>query len=197
LEFHTKMNVIDHGITDMLRFAVEEGSKQFRALVIGNEAADFSAGGNLFLILMGARQAAWDVIDGELNALQQAHQLLKYSPIPVVAAPAGRTLGGGCEVILHCNHVRALTESYIGLVEVGVGLIPAGGGCKELLLRYGASADRAKKGGNPFNAARPAFEIIATATTSTSALEAQDLRFLRKTDTFTLNRDLLLRDAKT
>ena len=196
LEFHTKMNSIDEGIIEMIRYAVEEGPKQFRALVIGNEAADFSAGANLFLVLMGARQGAWEMIGGVVNGLQQAHQLLKYSPIPVVAAPTGRALGGGCEVILHCNQVRALAESYIGLVEVGVGLIPAGGGCKELLLRYGASADRAAKSGGPFNAARPAFEIIASATVSTSAVEAQDLRFLRKTDTFTLNRDLLLRDAK-
>ena len=196
LEFHTKMNSIDAGIIEMMQYVVEEGPKQFRALVIGNEAANFSAGANVFLVLMGARQGAWDAIEELVSSLQQAHQLLKYSPIPVVAAPTGQTLGGGCEVILHCHHARALTESYIGLVEVGVGLIPAGGGCKELLLRYGASADRAAKSGGPFNAARPVFEIIATATTSTSAVEAQDLRFLRKTDTFTLNRDLLLRDAK-
>ena len=196
LEFHTKMNSIDAGIIEMMQYVVEEGPKQFRALVIGNEAANFSAGANVFLVLMGARQGAWDAIEELVSSLQQAHQLLKYSPIPVVAAPTGQTLGGGCEVILHCHHVRALTETYIGLVEVGVGLIPAGGGCKELLLRYGASADRAAKSGGPFNAARPVFEIIATATTSTSAVEAQDLRFLRKTDTFTLNRDLLLRDAK-
>ncbi len=196
LEFHTKMNSIDEGIIEMLRYAVEEGPKQFRALVIGNEAPDFSAGANLLLVLMGARQSEWEMIEGTINALQQALQLLKYSPIPVVAAPAGRALGGGCEVILHCNHVRALAEAYIGLVEVGVGLIPAGGGCKEMLLRYGASADRAGKSGGPFNAARPAFEIIAVATVSTSAVGAQDLRFLRRTDTLTLNRDLLLRDAK-
>jgi 3-hydroxyacyl-CoA dehydrogenase len=196
LEFHTKMNSIDEGIVEMMRYAVEEGPKQFRALVIGNEAADFSAGANLLLILMGARQGAWDMIEGAVNGLQQAHQLLKYSPIPVVAAPAGRALGGGCEVILHTNHARALAESYIGLVEVGVGLIPAGGGCKELLLRQGAGADRAGKSGGSFNASRRAFEIIAVATVSTSAVEAQELRFLRKTDALTLNRDLLLRDAK-
>jgi 3-hydroxyacyl-CoA dehydrogenase len=196
LEFHTKVNSIDEGIISMMRYAVEEGPKQFRGLVIGNEAADFSAGANLLLVLMGARQEAWEMIEGVVRGLQQTHQLLKYSSIPVVGAVAGRALGGGCEVILHTHHTRALAESYIGLVEVGVGLIPAGGGCKELLLRYGASADRAAKSGGPFNAARPAFEIIATATTSTSAIEAQDLRFLRKTDTITLNRDLLLRDAK-
>jgi 3-hydroxyacyl-CoA dehydrogenase len=196
LEFHTKMNAIDPDIIEMMRYTVEEGSKEFRGLVIGNEAANFSAGANLFLVLMGIRQGAWEMIEGIVSNLQQAHQLLKYCSIPVVAAPAGQTLGGGCEVVLHCNHARALAESYIGLVEVGAGVIPAGGGCKELLLRYGASADRAGRSGGPFNAARPAFEIIAVATVATSAVEAQELRFLRKTDAITLNRDLLLRDAK-
>ncbi len=196
LEFHTKMNSIDEGIVEMLRYSVEEGSKKFRALVIGNEAPDFSAGANLFLVLMGARQGAWEMIDQAANALQQAHQLLKYSPIPIVAAPAGRALGGGCEMIMHCNHSRAYAESYIGLVETGVGLIPAGGGCKELLLRHGASAEKASKAGGPFNASRRAFEIIAVATVSTSAVEAQELRFLRKTDRISVSRDTLLRDAK-
>ncbi len=146
LEFHTKMNSIDEGIIEMLHYAVEEGSKQFRALVIGNEAADFSAGANLLMVLMGARSGKWQMLERAINGLQQAHQLLKYSPIPVVAAPAGRALGGGCEVILHCNHARAHAKSYIGLVEVGVGLIPAGGGCKELLLRQGASLESQKAG---------------------------------------------------
>jgi 3-hydroxyacyl-CoA dehydrogenase len=198
VEFHTKMNALDEGIIEMLHYAVEEGPKQFRALVIGNEAADFSAGANLFLMLMGARQGAWQLLENALNGLQQAHQMLKYSPIPVVAAPAGRALGGGCEVIMHCNHARALAESYIGLVEVGVGLIPAGGGCKELLLRQGADLEtqKAKKTGGPFTPARKAFETIAVATVATSAVEAQALRFLRKSDALTINRDLLLRDAK-
>jgi 3-hydroxyacyl-CoA dehydrogenase len=198
IEFHTKLNSIDEGIIEMLRAAVEEGQKQFRALVIGNEAADFSAGANLLLVLMGARQGEWKMLEGAINGLQQAHQLLKYSPIPVVAAPAGRALGGGCEIIMHCTHARPYAESYIGLVEAGVGLVPAGGGCKELLLRYGASLESqlAKKTGGPFTPSRRAFEIIATATVSTSAVEAQELRFLRKSDTITTNRELLLRDAR-
>ena len=198
IEFHTKLNSIDEGIIEMLRAAVEEGQKQFRALVIGNEAADFSAGANLLLVLMGARQGEWKMLEGAINGLQQAHQLLKYSPIPVVAAPAGRALGGGCEIIMHCTHARPYAESYIGLVETGVGLVPAGGGCKELLLRYGASLESqlAKKTGGPFTPSRRAFEIIATANVSTSAVEAQELRFLRKSDTITTNRELLLRDAK-
>jgi 3-hydroxyacyl-CoA dehydrogenase len=198
IEFHTKMNTIDEGIIDMLRYAVEEGQKQFRALVINNDAADFSAGANVLLMLMGARQGEWKMLEAALNGLQQAHQMLKYSPIPVVAAPTGRALGGGAEIVMHANHVRAYAEFYIGLVEVGVGLVPAGGGCKELLLRYGASlADQlAKKTGGPFTPSRRAFEIISFATVSTSAAEAQELRFLRKSDAVTVNRDLLLRDAK-
>lgn len=198
LEFHTKMNAIDEGIIEMLHYAVGDGPEQFRALVIGNEADDFSAGANLLLVLMGARSEEWRQLEGAINGLQQAHQLLKYSPIPVVAAPVGRALGGGCEIIMHCNHTRALAESYIGLVEVGVGLVPAGGGCKELLLRQGASLETQKAGktGGPFTPVRKAFETIAVATVSTSAVEAQELRFLRKTDAITVNRDLLLRDAK-
>lgn len=196
LEFHTKVNTIDEGIIEMLRYAVEEGSKQFRALVIGNETENFSAGANLFLILMGSQQNRWDVIDEALQGLQQVHQLLKYSSIPIVAALAGRALGGGCEVVMHCNHTRALAESYIGLVETSVGLIPAGGGCKEMLLRYGATVEKAPKNGGPFTAPGRIFGIIAMATVSTSAIEAQELRFLQKTDVITINHDLLLRDAK-
>ncbi len=198
VEFHTKLNSIDEGITEMMRYAVEEGAKQFRAIVIGNEAADFSAGANLFLVLMGARQGEWKMLEDAVNGLQQVHQLLKYSPIPIVVAPAGRALGGGCEIIMHGHHARAFAESYIGLVEVGVGLVPAGGGCKELLLRHGASLESQKTGktGGSFTPARRAFETIAVATVSTSAAEAQELRFLRKTDAVTTNRDILLRDAK-
>jgi 3-hydroxyacyl-CoA dehydrogenase len=198
LEFHSKMNSIDEDIIEMLRYVAEEGQQHFRAVVIGNEAPDFSAGANLMLVLMGAKAGEWQQIEKAINALQQAHQMLKYSPIPIVAAPAGRALGGGCEIVMHTSHARAHAELYIGLVEVGVGLIPAGGGCKELLVRLGATVEMqlAKRTGGPFTPSRRAFETIAFATTSTSAAEAQDLRFLRKSDAITTNRDLLLRDAK-
>ena len=198
LEFHSKMNSIDEGIIEMLRYVAEEGQQHFRAVVIGNEAADFSAGANLMLVLMGAKAGEWKQLENAINALQQTHQLLKYSPIPIVAAPAGRALGGGCEIVMHSSHARAYAESYIGLVEVGVGLVPAGGGCKELLVRLGATLETqlAKKTGGPFTPSRRAFETIAFATVSTSAAEAQELRFLRKSDAVTINRDLLLRDAK-
>ncbi|MGH2479866.1 MAG: enoyl-CoA hydratase/isomerase family protein, partial [Ktedonobacteraceae bacterium] len=196
--FHTRMNSIDEGIIEIMRYAVEEGQKRFRALVINNDAPTFSAGANIFLVLMGARQGEWKMIEDAINGLQQAHQMLKYSPIPVVVAPSGMALGGGCEIVMHGQHVRAHAESYIGLVEVGVGLIPAGGGCKELLLRHGASLDEqlARKTGGSFTPSRKAFETIAFATVSTSAAEAQSLRFLRKSDAVTVNRNLLLRDAK-
>jgi 3-hydroxyacyl-CoA dehydrogenase len=198
IEFHTKMNSIDEGIIEMFHYAVTEGQKQFRALVIGNEATDFSAGANVMLVLMGARQGAWQMLEDAINGLQQAHQLLKYSPIPVVAALAGRALGGGCEIVMHTHHTRAFAESYMGQVEGAMGLIPAGGGCKELLLRYGANVETqlARKTGGPFTPVRKAFEIIAFASVATSAVEAQEFRFLRKTDAITVNRDLLLRDAK-
>jgi 3-hydroxyacyl-CoA dehydrogenase len=198
VEFHTKMNAIDEGIIEMLRYAVEEGQKEFRAIVIGNETENFSAGANVLLMLMGAQAGEWKMLDTAINALQQANMLLKYSPIPVVIALAGRALGGGAEVVMHGHHVRAHAESYVGLVEVGLGLIPAGGGVKELLLRQGADVQtqQARKTGGPFAPARKAFETIAFATVSTSAAEAQELRFLRKSDAITVNRDLVLRDAK-
>ncbi len=198
VEFHTKMNAIDEGIIEMLRYAVEEGQKQFRAIVIGNETENFSAGANVLLMLMGAQAGEWKMLDTAINGLQKANMLLKYSPIPVVIALAGRALGGGAEVVMHGHHVRAHAESYVGLVEVGLGLIPAGGGVKELLLRQGADVQTqlARKTGGPFTPARKVFETIAFATVSTSAAEAQELRFLRKSDAITVNRDLVLRDAK-
>ncbi|HLZ59950.1 MAG TPA: enoyl-CoA hydratase/isomerase family protein, partial [Ktedonosporobacter sp.] len=183
---------------EMLRYVAEEGQQHFRAVVLNNDAPDFSAGANVMLVLMGAKAGEWKQIDNAINALQQAHQLLKYSPIPIVAAPTGRALGGGCEIVMHASHTRAYAETYMGLVEVGLGLIPAGGGCKEMLIRHGATVEMQKAGktGGPFTPARRAFEIISFATVSTSAVEAQDLRFLRKSDAITVNRDLLLRDAK-
>jgi len=198
LEFHSKMNTIDQYIIEMMRYAIEEGPKRFRALVIHNDAANFSAGANVFLVFMGARQGEWKMIEQAVHELQQVHQLLKYSPLPVVVAPSGMALGGGCEIVMHGQHVRAHAEAYLGLVEVGVGLVPAGGGCKELLLRYGAGLQdqQAGKSSGPFTPARKAFETIAFATVSSSAAQAQSLRFLRASDAITANRELLLRDAR-
>ncbi|MGH2517322.1 MAG: enoyl-CoA hydratase/isomerase family protein, partial [Ktedonobacterales bacterium] len=192
VEFHAKMNAIDDEMTAMVKAAVEEGQKNWRAIVIGNEAPDFCVGANLAQVLMGAKMRMWPLIEKGVVALQQANLGLKYSPVPVVVAPAGRTLGGGAEFVLHGQHVRAAAETYIGLVEVGAGVIPAGGGCKELLARWAKLTPE----GGPFPAARHAFEIIAVATVATSAADAQTYGFLKKTDDVTLDRERLLADAK-
>jgi 3-hydroxyacyl-CoA dehydrogenase len=191
VEFHTKMNAIDQDMGTMLAEALEETRKNFRALVIGNEAPDFSAGANIGLVVMAAKMGQWDEIDQQVRGLQDLNMALKYSPVPVVVAAAGRALGGGCEFILHAQKARVAAESYIGLVETGVGLLPAGGGCKEMLARWSKSKEK-----GPFPVSRHAFEIIAVATVSTSAAEAMEYRFLNKDAGITLDRERLLADAK-
>jgi len=192
VEFHTKMNAIDDDLVALLREAVAEAKKNWRAIVIGNEAPNFSVGANLFLVVMGARTGQFELIERGANALQQALLGLKYSEIPVVVAPAGQTLGGGAEIVMHGAKVRAAVETYIGLVEVAAGVVPAGGGCKELLARWQAMTPER----GPFPAVRHAFETIAVATVATSAYDAMNYGFLRKTDNVTLDRDRLLADAK-
>jgi 3-hydroxyacyl-CoA dehydrogenase len=192
LEFHTKVNAIDDGITSLMVESVAETKRWGRALVVGNEGPDFSAGANLLQLVMGAKMRQWKMIDNMINAFQQANMALKFADIPVVVAPAGRVLGGGCEIVMHGQHVRAAVETYIGLVEPGVGLIPAGGGCKEMLARWSKGAP----GNGPFAPSRSVFEIVAVATVSTSARDAQRYRFLRKTDAISFDRDRLLADAK-
>jgi 3-hydroxyacyl-CoA dehydrogenase len=192
VEFHAKMNAIDEDIVAMLDAAVEEGQKNWRAIVVGNEAPDFCVGANLAQVLMGAKMRMWPLIDKAVHANQQANLRLKYSPVPVVVAPVGRTLGGGAEIVMHGAKVRAAVETYIGLVEVGAGVIPAGGGCKELLARWaGMSPEH-----GPFAASRHVFEFVAVASVATSAVDAQKFGFLRKTDAITLDRERLLADAK-
>jgi 3-hydroxyacyl-CoA dehydrogenase len=191
VEFHTKMNAIDQDMGSMLAEALEEAKTNFRALVIGNEAPDFSAGANIGLLVMAAKMGQWETIEQQVRGLQQLNLALKYSPVPVVVAAAGRALGGGCEFILHAQKARVAAESYIGLVETGVGLLPAGGGCKEMLARWSKSKEK-----GPFPVSRHAFEIIAVAAVSTSAAEAMEYRFLNKNDAITLDRERLLTDAK-
>lgn len=192
LEFHSKLNSLDDDIFKLLRDGVAEAKTWGRALVIGNESEYFSAGANLLQAVMASKMRQWKLIDASIKNFQDANMALKFADIPVVAAAAGRALGGGCEIIMHCQHTRAAAESYIGLVEVGVGLIPGGGGCKEMLVRWSkGTPDR-----GPFGSSRHAFEIIAVATVSTSAREAQGYRFLRKTDNVTFDRDRLISDAK-
>jgi 3-hydroxyacyl-CoA dehydrogenase (EC 1.1.1.35) len=134
-EFHTKANAIGEDILVMANYAMEELEKNYEALVIGNQGQHFSAGANLMLILMLAQDGEWDEIDRAVRMFQQMNMRIKYAPKPVVVAPHGMTLGGGCEIVLHAPRVRAYAESYIGLVEIGAGVIPAGGGTKEMLLR--------------------------------------------------------------
>ncbi len=192
LEFHTKMNALDDDLIKLLQNSVSETKKWGRALVIGNEAPDFSAGANIAQLLLAAKMRQWPIIDKVTNTFQQANMTLKFADIPIVVAPAGRTLGGGCEITMHAHHARAAVETYIGLVETGVGLIPGGGGCKEMLARW--SKGTPDKG--PFSASRHVFELVAMATVSTSAREAQGYRFLRKTDRLSFDRERLLTDAK-
>jgi 3-hydroxyacyl-CoA dehydrogenase len=168
-------------------------AKEFKALVIYNEGSQFSVGANLGLALFAANIAAWMELDNLVAAGQGAYKALKYAPFPTVAAPAGMALGGGCEILLHASAIQAHAETYVGLVEVGVGLVPGWGGCKEMLNRW-ATLGRLPKGPMPFVA--KAFELISTATVAKSAAEAKEMLFLRPADGITMNRYRLLADAK-
>lgn len=193
LEVHTKMNTIDPGVFAMIRKALEIVQSGYQALVIYNEGQHFSAGVNLGLALFAANVAAWPMIEELLTQGQEIYQALKYSNFPVVGASSGLALGGGCELLLHCDAVQAHAESYIGLVETAVGLVPAWGGCKELLARL--SADPHRPAG-PMPPVTVVFETIGLAKMSKSAFEAKGLGFLRPTDSIAFNRDRLLADAK-
>ena len=199
LEFHSElqpdMNPIDDQIMAMMKKSVEVVEKDFVGLVIANHGKNFCVGANLMLIAMNAAQKKFDLIEEMSKAFQDANQAMKLAPFPVVAAPHQMTLGGGCEVCLGADRVQAAAETYIGLVEVGVGLIPAGGGCKELCLRAvenipaGVDVSTVRFIGR-------AFEAIATAKVATSAQEAVDNGVLRPTDKFSANHDHRINDAK-
>ena len=194
LEFHSKMNAIGGDTVAMMTAGVEEASKNFDALVVGNDAPAFSAGANLMLVLLEAQEDNWDEIDLMVRAFQSAVLGLRYADVPVVVAPAGLTLGGGCEIVLHGDRAQAAAETYMGQVEVGVGLIPAGCGTKELLARF---SDRAPGGAaDPLPYVQRAFELIGFGTVSTSGPDAERLGLLREGDRFTMNRERLLSDAK-
>ncbi|MGZ3494974.1 MAG: 3-hydroxyacyl-CoA dehydrogenase/enoyl-CoA hydratase family protein, partial [Thermodesulfobacteriota bacterium] len=195
LEFHSKMNTIGADTILMIRDSLNQVREKFEGLVIGNQAENFSAGANLMLVLFEIQDENWDDIEYSVKAFQDALMAVKYFEKPVVAAPFGLTLAGGCEVCLASSKVQAAAETYMGLVEVGVGLIPAGGGVKEMLIRStegippGVDADLL-----PF--VRKAFETVAMAKVATSAKEAQKLGHMRQTDRITINRDHLIHDAK-
>jgi 3-hydroxyacyl-CoA dehydrogenase len=194
-EFHSKMNAIGGDIFAMLQAGVARLGTEFEAMVIANQAPNFSAGANLMLLLMTAQEGEWDDIHLAVRQFQRANMAIKYAPRPVVAAPQGIALGGGCEIPLHSARIHAAAETYIGLVEVGVGLIPAGGGTKEMLIRAG---ERAAGGADLdlFNALKPVFENVAMAKVSTSGEEARTLGYLRPSDLVTMNRDRQVADAK-
>jgi 3-hydroxyacyl-CoA dehydrogenase len=195
VEFHSKMNAIGADTLQMLQAGVKEAAKNFNALVVGNDALHFSAGANLMLLLLEAQEENWDEIDLIIRQFQQTTMGLRYAPVPVIVAPAGLTLGGGCEISLHADRVQAAGETYMGLVEVGVGLIPAGGGTKEMVAR---AAEQMAPGDTDFlPPIQRAFELIGFAKTSASGVDAQRLGYMRPVDAVTMNRDRLLADAKT
>jgi 3-hydroxyacyl-CoA dehydrogenase len=194
VEFHSKMNAIGGDTIQMLHAGVKEAAKSGEALVIGNDAPNFSAGANLMLVLLEAQEGNWDEIDLMIRAFQNATMALRYSPVPVVAAPAGLALGGGTEIPLHCDRVQAAAETYMGLVEVGVGVIPGGGGTKEMLVR--AMSQLPTPASDPLPYVSKAFETVALAKVSASGPDALRLGYLQSTDAFTMNRERLMADAK-
>jgi 3-hydroxyacyl-CoA dehydrogenase len=194
LEFHSKMNSIGADTVQMIHAGVKEAAANFSALVVGNDAPNFSAGANLMLVLLEAQEGNWDEIDLMIRAFQQATQALRFADVPVVVATAGLTLGGGCEIALHADRVQSAAESYIGLVEVGVGLIPGGGGTKEMIARAVEHLPSAQIDLLPYM--QRVFETIGFAKVSTSAADARRLGFLDEADRVTMNRERLMADAK-
>jgi 3-hydroxyacyl-CoA dehydrogenase len=193
VEFHSKMNAIGGDTIQMLHAGVKEASANFAALVVGNDAANFSVGANVMLLLLEAQEGNWDEVDMMVRGFQGATMALRYAEVPVVVAPAGMTLGGGCEIALHGVRVQAAAETYMGLVEVGVGLIPAGGGTKEMLAR---AVEHLPAGADLLPHVQRVFETIGFAKVSTSAPDAIRIGYLRDGDAVTMNRDRLLADAK-
>ncbi len=173
VEFHSKMNSLGDDQISMIRAGIDETAKNYDAMIIANQGENFSVGANLMLVLLAAQEEEWEELEAAINRFQQATMLIKYAPKPVVAAPFGLTLGGGCEIALHSTRVQASAETYMGLVEVGVGVIPGAGGCKEALLRFGS--------------AQKAFELIAYAKVATSAAEARNFGLLRPQDQISMN----------
>lgn len=193
-EFTSKSNTIDPYTLELLDKSIDLVGEKYKALVIHNEGENFSVGANIGLALYAANLAMWEQIEELVAQGQTVLSKMKYAPFPVVVAPSGMTLGGGCECALHADAIQAHIETYIGLVEVGVGLIPAWGGCTEMLKRW---MENAKGFGGPMGAVSKVFEMIGKAQVAKSAEEAQDFKILRETDGITMNKDRLLADAKT
>ncbi|MCI5060671.1 MAG: 3-hydroxyacyl-CoA dehydrogenase NAD-binding domain-containing protein [Alphaproteobacteria bacterium] len=205
VEFTGKMNALDEQVFEAYQHCIKkigDGSGDYKALVIYNEGTHFSAGANLGLALFAINIAMWPQIDSLVSAGQKTYKALKYAPFPVVAAPSGMALGGGCEILLHADHVQAHAETYTGLVEVGVGLIPGWGGCVQMVLRYlqeeSENTQRVwfSPKNTPMGAVRKAFETIGLAKVAKSAQEAKEAKYFKDSDDITMNRDRLLFDAK-
>jgi 3-hydroxyacyl-CoA dehydrogenase len=203
IEFHSKMNTLGSDIVSFIIQTLKPGSAgdNFDAFVMSNDATNFSVGANLMLLLMSVQDEEWDDVDLAIRQFQGMTQAIKFSPKPVVVAAFGLTLGGGTELSLHAPARQPHAELYTGLVEVGVGLLPGGGGCKEMLLRAVDSAESIRPGGRGesvelMEAMKKAFETIATAKVATSAHEARALGFLSSSDRISMNRERVLTDAK-
>jgi len=195
LEFHSKMNSIGGDTVAMMNFAIDEVEKNYKGLVVGNQGGNFSAGANIMMLLLAAQEEEWDDINMMIRGLQNAVMRLRYSAKPVVTAPYGLTLGGGCEISMHGDKVQAASETYIGLVEVGVGLIPAGGGTKEMTLRAMNAAKKAPDA-DPLAFLKKTFEMIGMGKVATSGQEAKSWGLLRDADAISMNGDRLIADAK-
>jgi 3-hydroxyacyl-CoA dehydrogenase len=192
-EFTSKSNSLDEQVIALIGKTIALVQEKYKALVIYNEGRNFSVGANLGLAIFAANIAAWGEIEKLIAGGQQAYKALKYAPFPVVSAPSGMALGGGCEILLHSDAVQAHAESYIGLVECGVGVVPGWGGCKEMLSRWSSSGLLPR---GPMPAPSKVFETVSTATVSKSAAQAKEHLFLRASDGITMNRYRLLADAK-
>src|SRR5262249_43422702 len=204
LEFHSKMNSLGGDIVQLVTQTLKPGSElgaNFDAFVIHNDAQHFSVGANIMMLLMAIQEEEWDEVDMAIRQFQGMTQAVKFSPKPVVAAPFGMALGGGCEISLHAAARQPHVELYMGLVEVGVGLLPGGGGCKEMTLRAVDAASSIRPGGRGetvemMEAMKKTFETIAMAKVSISAEEARGHGFLSDGDVVTMNRERVLSDAK-
>ncbi|OQK18468.1 3-hydroxyacyl-CoA dehydrogenase [Methyloprofundus sedimenti] len=193
LEFHSKMNTQNPDTMGLIQQSIAIVSAEYKAMVIYNEGEHFSAGANLNLLAPAILGGDWDTVKSIVQLGQNTFRALKYAPFPVVAAPSGLALGGGCEILLHCDAIQAHAELYMGLVEVGVGLVPAWGGCKELLGRW---LTLPKRPGGPMPAIAQTFETIGLAKVSGSAQEAKELLYMANSDVISMNKSRLLADAK-
>jgi len=194
-EFHAKMNAIGADLIAMIHKGLKRLETDFDAMVIANQAVNFSVGANLMLVLVGAQEQEWDELHLAVKQFQNANLAIKYAKKPVVAAPQGMALGGGCEISLHAARIHSAAEAYVGLVEAGVGLIPGGGGTKEMLIRANENAS----GGEDldlFHALKPVFENVAMARVGTSAVECRELGYFRREDRYSMNSQRLVADAK-